>query len=303
MRKRFLSAALILALLFLAVAGTLFNNLSWADPYVYRGEVPPKPSTIPPQISISSPKNNTVYNTNYIALNFYVNPPTGPTVNSPIVTQIYYKADWKQNQVTIYNYTGDPYSELTTYSVNLNLTGIPAGNHSITVVAGYHGWYIPGVDPHYAQSENGFSIGGSSVVNFTIRDLTPPKISFLSPVNQTYNETSVPLVFTVDKTVNWAGYSLDGQQNVAIRGNTTIYNFMVSNFTLANMTNGLHSVAVYANDTFGIIGSSETVNFTVALAPKNSESFPTATVAAVSGASAVAVVGAGLLVYFKKRKH
>ena len=53
-------------------------------------------------------------------------------------------------------------------------------------------------------------------------ETTPPKISILSPVNQTYNESSVPLVFTVDKTVNWTGYSLDGQQNVTITGNTTI---------------------------------------------------------------------------------
>jgi parallel beta-helix repeat protein len=119
---------------------------------------------------------------------------------------------------------------------------------------------------------------------------TPPTISLLSPLNVTYNEANVPLLFTVDKPVNWAGYSLDGNQNVTVIGNDTI----------ANLTNGLHSITVYANDTFGNIGASETIAFTIA----KPEPFPTATVAAVSGTSAiVVVVVAGLLVYFKKRKR
>jgi nitrous oxidase accessory protein NosD len=43
----------------------------------------------------------------------------------------------------------------------------------------------------------------------------------------------------------------------------------------------------------------------VALNPESpdEEPFPTATIAAVSGVSTAVVVGAGLLVYFKKRKH
>jgi parallel beta-helix repeat protein len=128
---------------------------------------------------------------------------------------------------------------------------------------------------------------------YYVLQATPPKVSLLSPVNGTYNETSVPLVFSVDKSVNWAAYSLDGQQNVTITGNDTI----------VNMTNGFHSVTVYANDTFGNIGASENITFTIALAPiERSETFPTATVAAVLGATALAI-GAGLIVYFKKRHH
>ena len=116
---------------------------------------------------------------------------------------------------------------------------------------------------------------------------TPPKITLLSPLNQTYNETSLPLVFTADKTVNWTGYSLDGRQNVTITGNDTI----------PNIPNGLHSITVYANDTFGNMGAS-TISFTVA----KPEPFPTVTVAAVSGAIVAVVVAAGLLIYFKKHK-
>ena len=117
---------------------------------------------------------------------------------------------------------------------------------------------------------------------------TPPKISLLSPLNQTYSKSTVSLAFSIDKPVNWISYSLDGQQNVTITGNTT----------LTNMTNGLHTLTVYANDTFGNVGASQTITFKIALT-----TFPTATVAAASGALAVVVVGAGLLVYFKKHRH
>lgn len=116
-----------------------------------------------------------------------------------------------------------------------------------------------------------------------------PKISVLSPIDKKYNASVVPLVFAVDKAVTWMGYSLDGKQNVTITGNTNI----------ANMTNGLHTLVIYANDTFGDIGASQTVNFTVS----KPEPFPTAIIAAVSGAVGAVALSAGLLVYVKKPKH
>lgn len=120
---------------------------------------------------------------------------------------------------------------------------------------------------------------------------TPPQITLLSPVNQVYNESSVDLVFTTDEAANWTGYSLDGEQNVTVTGNITI----------ADLPNGSHTLAVYANDTFGNMGASETVFFTVK--EPEQRPFPTATVAAVSGISGVVVVGAVLAIYFKKRRH
>jgi hypothetical protein len=115
----------------------------------------------------------------------------------------------------------------------------------------------------------------------------PPKITVISPANVTYNESSISLTFSVDKSLNWSAYSLDTQQNITIIGNQTI----------GNLTNGLHSLTLYANDTYGNTGASETINFTIAL-PK-AESFSTATVAAVSVAVTVVTV-AGVVVYLKK---
>ena len=122
---------------------------------------------------------------------------------------------------------------------------------------------------------------------------TPPKISVLSPLNQRYNETSVPLVFTVGKLVNWMGYSFDGEPNVTVTSSG-----LLTIVTIANVTNGVHNVTVYANDTYGNMGASETVTFTVAVP----EPFPTVPVA-VASVAVVAVVGVVLLVYFKKRKR
>jgi hypothetical protein len=114
----------------------------------------------------------------------------------------------------------------------------------------------------------------------------PPEIKVLSPANQLYNESSVSLNFTVNKPANWTGYSLDGDENVTVTGNTT----------LTGLSSGLHNVTVYVRDEFNNTGASETISFTV-----TEEPFPVVPVAAASVAG-VAIAGVSLLLYFKKRK-
>jgi hypothetical protein len=84
-------------------------------------------------------------------------------------------------------------------------------------------------------------------------ETTPPTITIQSPENKTYTvNSSIPLTFTVYEFANWTGYCLDGQANVTITENTT----------LPILLDGGHHVTVYANDTFGNVGSA-TVYFTV----------------------------------------
>ena len=138
----------------------------------------------------------------------------------------------------------------------------------------------------------------SNTVYFSI-DLTPPTVTILSPANQTYTvanitEASVPLDFTVDENVVQVLLGLDGQNDMAIDGNTT----------LTGLSVGLHNVTVKAVDLAGRVGASETVNFTIAVEqePKldsEPELFPTVPVATAC-AAVVALAGAGFLVY---RKH
>jgi hypothetical protein len=129
---------------------------------------------------------------------------------------------------------------------------------------------------------------GAACVTFTI-DTTPPNVSVASPENKTYNMFDVPLNFTVSEQVSQIAYSLDGQDNVTVAGNTT----------LTGLSPGEYNVTVYAQDLVGNVGASETVHFNIAEEP---EPFPTLFVAAAS-VSALVLVGAGLLIYFKKRKR
>jgi parallel beta-helix repeat protein len=84
-------------------------------------------------------------------------------------------------------------------------------------------------------------------------ETTSPTIIITSPENKSYAvNASIPLTFTVDEFVTWMGYSLDGQANVTITGNTT----------LPTLLDGWHHVTVYANDMFGNMGFA-TVYFTI----------------------------------------
>jgi hypothetical protein len=164
-----------------------------------------------------------------------------------------------------------------TLSGNTTLTGLIDGSHSLVI---------------YANDTVG-NMGASQTVTFTIA--TPPKISILSPLNQTYIESNISLIFTLDKPVNCSCYSLDGQLNETVTGNATI----------TGLSTGMHNITVYANDTFGNIVASVTVYFSVEVPVEtpepHPEPFPTTLV--IASVITVTVEGIGLLIYFKKRKH
>jgi hypothetical protein len=82
-------------------------------------------------------------------------------------------------------------------------------------------------------------------------DTTPPTITILSPQNKTFDAKNIPLIFTINESTSWISYSLDGQSNVTITSNATLF----------GLSDGTHTVIVYANDTSGNIGASETVYF------------------------------------------
>jgi N-acetylneuraminic acid mutarotase len=79
----------------------------------------------------------------------------------------------------------------------------------------------------------------------------PPELHIIAPVDILYRD--VELVFSVNKPTEWIGYSIDNQANVTISGNAT----------LPGLSHGPHRVIVYANDTRGNIGSSNSSSFAV----------------------------------------
>jgi len=149
-----------------------------------------------------------------------------------------------------------------------------------------------------------FAIGGDSSWYFTFfsaneqytpfgYELVLPAVSVFSPENVTYTSVNVSLTFTVNRPVVWIGFSLDGQDNVTITGNTTI----------GALASGVHNVTVYAKDAFENAGNSKTIIFTIAKEP---ETFPiclaVAAAIVVTAVVLVAAIGVGLSVYLKKRK-
>jgi parallel beta-helix repeat protein len=130
-----------------------------------------------------------------------------------------------------------------------------------------------------------YVIDANNQDNYPLLLLEAPQVTVFSSENGTY-VGSFPLNFTVNKPTQWMGYSLDGEANVTVAGNTT----------LSGLETGLHNLTVYVIDVYGITGASATVTFTI-----EPEPFPTVLV--IASVAGIAVGAVGLLVYFKKRKH
>ena len=164
------------------------------------------------------------------------------------------------------------------FSTVLNVSELSNGQHKIEITASF----TANINNLFVPTYN-FS---SDPIYFTVYNTPPPVVFIISLENKTYNERDLSLIFTVDKSTSWIAYSLDNQANVTVSGN----------LTLPELSYGAHMITVYANDSLSNMGASETIYFSI------SEPFPTALVATASGAS-VAIIGIGLLVYFKKRNH
>lgn len=120
---------------------------------------------------------------------------------------------------------------------------------------------------------------------FLVDDVAP-SMTILSPEDRTYATDGIALNFTVNEALTQIMYSLDGEENVTISGNTT----------LTGLANGDHNLTIYAKDKAGNVGASETTRFVV------NAPFPIALVIAASGVSA-AIIGVSLIVHFKKHNE
>lgn len=271
MKKALLAITFIAAFMSSMLAGTQFVGFVEANPYVYYHvldrEVAPPNGTKPPTITIASPKNNTAYASNNVSLIFDALMENNNNI-SLTISEIYYKTSWQTSSTSIdlqALFIANNYTAPSKFS--MNLTDVPQGPRWLEVYAVAKGfshetYRIAG--PHYSSINIhyvGFRITGSVVVNFTI-DNTSPKVSTLSLENKTYNTSDISLNFNIDESASWLAYSLDTQTNRTIMGNTT----------LTELSNGPHTLILYANDTAGNMGASETVYFNVNKPPSSSPS-------------------------------
>ena len=278
-KKKPLASAVVFLLFFTALIATTSVKLTQANPYLDYGWVSPPKDAIPLEISMSSPKNNSIYRANDIDLNVNIN-----TNNTSVhyLLDAYFKADWMQDNVTIYkqNICSPEFPDFWGYTKSF--VDLPDGNYSIVITARGGGGYAEGLTYYF------FDMTTVSILNFTI-DTTPPKVSILSPKNETYESCNVSLSFTVNEKQSLIRYNLDGQKNATLYRNTI----------LTNLPNGEHSVTLYVWDVAGNPGLPKTVVFEIAESAL--ESFPTimviAPVALLSG------IGSCLVVYLRKRKR
>jgi hypothetical protein len=277
MKRKSLALTFIMVLLLLAVAGTLIVRLGRANPYdedIYNA---------PPVISIFSPTQNTASTSN-VMLNFTVSKSDGWTTGANTyagilrnqLLRVKILIDGKlYRSVEVNSYLTSPFS----YSENLQ--NLADGRHTLSLETDCEGWAY---NFHELHKRKLWYKAFSDLINFTVY-ANPPKIQLLSVTNKTYEASDVPLTFTVNGTISKLSYSLDGLDNVSIGGNTT----------LADLSNGEHDITVYATDIVGNTGVSETVHFNVEVP------FPTTMV--IAPIASVAVVGAVLAIYFKRRKR
>jgi hypothetical protein len=294
MRKTSATLTLILALLIIAIAGMFFVNLAWANFVVPDWKmveaIPVPEGTKLPVVTIFNPQNSTFYASENLLLNFSVT--TKESTNIPLsVDGLYYIASW-QNRTDIDMrsfYFENNSSYPSTFSINI--TDVPEGScwlqvyavaHAVAYETG-HETSGTGLVKTYTTYYVAYEALSSSTAEFTI-DTTRPNITLLTVETKIYGTVDIPLNLTVSEPASQITYSLDGQQNETITGNTT----------LTNLSYGKHNLTVYATDLAGNVGASETVYF-------STESFPTLLVAATS-IVVIVVVSVGLLVYFKKHK-
>ena len=129
---------------------------------------------------------------------------------------------------------------------NVDLPQLSEGSHwlTITVTAslnGYYGSNPPGAPYKPTGVSGNYEAIWVTSVYFTIdttgwsTDITPPVITDLTIVNQTYRFPRIPLLFHVNEDISQATYSLDGKDNITITENTT----------LTNLTPGQHNLTLY----------------------------------------------------------
>ncbi len=197
-------------------------------------------------ITIQSPENKS-YNSNTLSLNFTVETNNeyqplanyslngqNPTSVSTTVVSSTLETSW------YYTYSGGSGSNHTyrymRYKAqgNATLSDLPDGTCNITI-------------QRYGNPSKPIV---SSNITFTI-DTKAPLITIISPQTTTYPPAPVPLKFTVNEQTSWTGYSLNDQANITLTTNTTL--------TLQ----GTDSIVIFANDTAGNMGKSQTTYFEV----------------------------------------
>ena len=290
MKKTAITLILVLTMILVGVKAT---KLVEANFYPFGGG--------PPTVVVSSPHAAPyIYVTPNLDLSFDYN----AQKNLTQVASFSYSLD-KSANITLLTSKVIDFSEYNSCSVFRPLGNLANGNHTLTVYA-------------YFADESGSSIID---ITFTVdTDFIPPEPFIISPLNQTYNTSEVPLIYTIDSKIFRSYYSLDtanyGFGRIEFTGNTT----------LTNLSEGSHTFRLSLETESHSLERYEYFFLTVYFTIDSNQSTPTPTPASepivtpygeadvqntsqylsvggmVAFTVAVLAFGLGLLVYLIKRK-
>jgi N-acetylneuraminic acid mutarotase len=148
------------------------------------------------------------------------------------------------DQVQAYNSENNSWSSGEAMPTSRAYLGVAVVNDVLYAIGGFDGTNWLNVNEQFKP------VGYGTVA---------PKVQITSPENKTYS--NVTLAYKINRGTQWMGYSLDNHPNVTIKTETN----------LLGLSEGDHNVTIYANDTLGNMGSSNTVFFSVDTLPPTLE--------------------------------
>jgi hypothetical protein len=275
-------------------------KLAMANPSM----IPPMPETPDlnePKVIVKLPEENKTYNTNAVPYSISVEKPSSWFDFNPVHGMIMTIDYIMDGDLHVEIADEPPYYEIGPFAYEGTLSGLSEGNHTLEVYVRSDSFYDPPDKPRPQEwpwgkmpPQDCYLDTYSGKVYFAV-DTTPPAVSILFLNDTIYSSSEVPLSFSVDESTSRITYCVDNVDNATVLGNCT----------LSGLSNGRHSLTIYAWDIVGNVGISETVTFTVDRQPEStskSETFPISPVATGSVVVA-AVVALGFLVYLKKRER
>jgi hypothetical protein len=160
--------------------------------------------------------------------------------------RLYLAGGYSQNVLTSKTQVYNPYNNSWTTGTSLSSPradlALAVVNDVLYAIGGFDGQNWLNINEQYKPADYG---------------TVPPKLQITSPENITYSK--VNLTFSINRGASWIGYSLDNQGNITVKEGT--------NTSLLGLSQGSHSIILYANDSQGNMGYSNIVYFSVDTIP------------------------------------
>ena len=241
MPKKLLATVMCLATILVAVVSTIGVEVVNANP------IPQ--STM--GISSPLPITRLVYQNTTIPLTIQLDLCVADTSRtySPQITHINYSLDVHSN-ITITDIPqsgpessakdlfGRETARFVTISVNAMLSNLSEGQHTLKAYA----------------FDNNSGVMSDSVTFAVLTSYSIPEVTIISPQDQVYRTSEIPLTCAVKGDYEQLSYAIDYRSNVTIGRNTTI--------SISELPNGCHTITVYAT-TPGRYGGSSWTYFIV----------------------------------------